>query len=434
MQDDLSISRREILAILFRRRHGMLAILLSCLGAALFAVFYLISPSYEAEAVIIINTSYLTEPLRDGPPESEFEKLAGFHTQRDILSSARMSAEAVQRTHLAERRVIGRIERIQMYLGDAKRFVGNLLEIKKWQRPWDPEAAAIAAVHEGVQTFALPDSKALRVTLRAKDPKEAAEVLNALIEAHRDYYYDEVRRKAGGAVGFLEKEHESNRQELEKGEQALFKFKKSDRIAIGTATNVGADGKESPGIVGFTDSSKVQDELKLYVLKLQEELRVASQNQDNLTRERMTADIQARINGLLGSMSNLPERELELARFKRQFNIAQDNLLLIERNLTKARLVASSETNKINLVDVFQRPAEPDDIVFPQKKLVLMLALGLGVVLSLTWAFVMDYLDHTIRSGRDIQRFLDCRLIASLPDFSQVPSSGSGGRSPNARE
>jgi uncharacterized protein involved in exopolysaccharide biosynthesis len=206
MDDDLFISRREILAVLFRRRKGILAILVSALATAAFAVYYLISPSYEAEAVIMINSSYLTEPLRDGPPESDFEKLALFHTQRDVLKSERMAAEAVRRTNLAETRVIGRIERLQMFMGEIKRQAGLLLGIERWQKPWSPEGAAIAAVYDSVRTFALPDSKALKVTLRAKDPKEAAEVLSALLDAHRDYYFTVVRGKASGAVAFLEQE------------------------------------------------------------------------------------------------------------------------------------------------------------------------------------------------------------------------------------
>jgi len=131
----------------------------------------------------------------------------------------------------------------------------------------------------------------------------------------------------------------------------------------------------------------------------------------------VTADIETRIRDHLASLSNIPERELELVRLKRQFDIAQDNYQITQRNLTKASLVASGETDKIKLVEVFERAAEPDDLIFPQKKTVLLLAVGLGLVMALTWAFVMDYLDHTIRGARDVQRYLDCRLIASLPEM-----------------
>ena len=67
MSDDLLISKREILAVLFRHLVGILLIFFTCVGGAAFAVYYLISPNYQAEAVIIFNSSLLTEPLRDAP-------------------------------------------------------------------------------------------------------------------------------------------------------------------------------------------------------------------------------------------------------------------------------------------------------------------------------------------------------------------------------
>jgi len=414
MDDDLFISRREILAVLFRRRKGILAILVSALATAAFAVYYLISPSYEAEAVIMINSSYLTEPLRDGPPESDFEKLALFHTQRDVLKSERMAAEAVRRTNLAETRVIGRIERLQMFMGEIKRQAGFLLGIERWQKPWSPEGAAIAAVYDSVRTFALPDSKALKVTLRAKDPKEAAEVLSALLDAHRDYYFTVVRGKASGAVAFLEQEFLRSQGVLSEAEQALFQFKNRDRLPLDSAKEQNRTAREGPSIAGLTDSAKVQDEIKLYVLKLEEEMRVASLNPDNERRGRVVGDLKARIQRYLDSLNSIPARELEYVRLKRQFDIAQDNYQLIQRNLAKASLVASGETDKITLVELFQPPTQNDAAVFPQKQLILLLAGLLGIVVALTWAFVMDYLDHTIRSARDVERSLNTRLIASL--------------------
>lgn len=414
MDDDLFISRREILSVLFRRRKGILAILLGALGTAAFAVYYLISPSYEVEAVIMINSSYLTEPLRDGPPESDFEKLALFHTQRDVLKSERMAAEAVRRTNLAETRVIGRIERIQMFIGEIKRQVGHLLGIERWQKPWSPEGAAITAVYDSIKTFALPDSKALKITYRSKDPNEAAEVLNALLDAQREYYFTVIRGKAGGAVAFLEQEFLRSQGALREAEQALFEFKNRDRLPLDAMKELNRTAREGPSVTGLTDSAKVQEEIKLYILKLEEEMRVASLNPDNERRVRVTNDLKTRIQRYLDSLNSIPARELEYVRLKRQFDIAQDNYQLIQRNLAKASLVATGDTNKINLVELFQ-PATPNEAsVFPQKQMILALAGLLGLVVALTWAFVMDYLDHTIRSARDVERCLKTRLIASL--------------------
>jgi uncharacterized protein involved in exopolysaccharide biosynthesis len=413
-QDDLLISKREILTTLFRRKYGMLAIFLASVGAAAFSVYYLISPTYESQAVLILSSSYLTEPLRDGPPESDFEKLAMFHTQRDIIQSERIAAEAVRRTNLAATRVIGRVEQIQISLGEVKRWVGELLGIERWQTPWSAEVAAIAAVHDWVRTFALPDSKAIRVTFRAKDPREAATVLTAVLEAHNDYYHSVIRERAAGVSTFLQEEHDRTRQSLADIESALLRFKEQDRLAVNGLSAGGGPRQRSPSIVGVTDSMKVQDELRLYILKLEEELRVANHIVDNEHRERLVGDLTTRLQTYVNAVNSMPERELTLVRLKRQFDTANENFQLLQRNLTKAKLVASGETERIRLVEMFQPPIENDDIVFPQKRLVLILAAMLGAILAFTWAFVVEYLDHTVRSAFDVERYLGLRLLASL--------------------
>jgi len=39
----------------------------------------------------------------------------------------------------------------------------------------------------------------------------------------------------------------------------------------------------------------------------------------------------------------------------------------------------------------------------------------MGMVLAITWAFVMDYLDHTVRSAKDVQQYFNTRVLGSLP-------------------
>ena len=419
MQDDVLISKREMFAVLFQRRVDILLILLTCVGGAAFAVYYLLSPTYQAEAVIIFNSSFLTEPLRDAPPESDFEKLATFHTQRDVFVSDRISAEAARKTDLARIRVIGRIERIEMFVGDIKRWLGTLLGVKKWTKPWSAEAAAIGAVKNGVKTFALPDSKAIRVTYRAKDPHEAVIVLNAILEAQADYFYGVIRDRASGVEKYLAQEFARTTMALKESEDALFRFKQRDTLTATqltkeAASKGGARAAPMPSIVGVTDSTKMQEEMKIYILKLEEELRLAEQIVDNEKRQRLTSDLKTRMRAYVAAVNVIPNRELELVRLKREYDTMQDSYQLLQRNLLKAKIVSTGELDKMNLIDVFQRPFENEDIVFPQRRVVLSLATLLGLVLAVTWAFMMDYLDHSIRSARDVQRYLGLRLLSSL--------------------
>ena len=75
MQDELLISKRDILAILFRHIWSGIAVFMATILVALFLLFYLISPAFESDAVVIMNNSFLTHPLRDAPPDSDLEKM-----------------------------------------------------------------------------------------------------------------------------------------------------------------------------------------------------------------------------------------------------------------------------------------------------------------------------------------------------------------------
>lgn len=416
MQDELLITKREMLAILFRRKWEMIGIFVASVAIAVFFAYYMLSPNYETEAKILINSSYLTEPLRDAPPESEFEKVAGFHTQRDLIESERMAREAVRRTNLAERRVIGRVEKFQIFLGDVQRFFGRVLGIESWTKPWSAEGAAIAEVDEWVRTSALPDSKAIKITYRAKDPQEAVDVLTAVLEAHREYYYETYRERAAGVAKFLSQEFEGTQRQLREAENALLRFRLRDKVETAKLNLPGrGSNPRQPSFVGITDSTKVQDELKLYILKLEEELRQAGDITDNQRRERLRADLSARMNLYLDALNAIPERELEMVRLRRNFDAANDSFQILQRNLARARIVAEGDSWQVRLIEVFEKPLVKETPVSPKKRLIVIMAALLGSVLALTWAVVANFLDHAIYLRSDVERHLGLKLVGSLP-------------------
>jgi len=421
MKDDLLIPMRELLAILFRRKWSMLIIFFSTVFSAIFLVYFLISPGFGANATIIMNNaSALTQPLRDGPPESDLEKLVRFTTQQDVISSLRIASEAEERINLAERRVIGRIESIKIWMGEVKAAIGEIIGIERWQVPWDPEGAAIAAIEDNIQTASPPDSNAIFVSYRAKDPVEAVDVLNAVLDVYSEYYYGIIRDNADGIVSFLEHEYDEAVRELEKTEIALTEFKLS-------ATNYGPDsdgestspsGGPGPQLLGISDSLRIQQEISTYMLQLEEELRMAREISDNERRQRVVEDIESRMDTYIDYINQLPNIELEMVRLNRAYEIATENYNMLARNLASARLVAGGQTEQINLVEIFQRPVVETTPISPRKRLIVVLAAFMGVVLALTWVFVWDYLDHTIRTATDIERYFNLRVLGSTTAIS----------------
>lgn len=415
---NLMISRREVLGTLFRYKWSIAAIIIGTFALATFLVYFLISPSFASRAVIIINSSYLTQPLRDAPPDSDLEKLVTFHTQRDVLESQRLAEEAVKRTNLGETRVIGNIERIKMFVGDVKRSVGKLLNIERWTKPWDPDAAAVAAVDKWVSTAAVPDSKAIEIIYRSKNAQESANTLNALLQAHKEYYYDVIRANAAGIFEFLNNEFTQSQVDLAAAEKELLDFRMQDKLEIDNGKGQEGSPTRGTSFTGISNNTEVQQELKLYVLKLEDELRASKEIVDNDKRNRIRKDLQTRITKYLNVLNELPERELTLTRLTRNYEQAQEHYLLLKRNLTRAKLVASGETENMMLIEVFEAAEPKETPVFPKKRMSVILGVIVGGMLALTYAFLSAYLDQRFYSAADIQKRLGLRVLSSIPEIS----------------
>ncbi|MCP5348433.1 MAG: GNVR domain-containing protein [Gammaproteobacteria bacterium] len=415
MQDEMLVPMREILGILFRRKWSMALIFCSTVFTAIFLAYFLISPSYGAGATLILNEqTVLLQPLRDGPPQSDLEQMVKFSTQQDIIASTRIATETVDRIKLYEWRTIGHIEQLKNWVGDLKRSIGEALGIERWATPWDARAAAIGAVEDFIYTSFPSDSNAISIDYRAKNPQEAADTLNALIDVYSEYYYGVIEENANGLVAYLQNEFDKAVDRLHAAEMALTEFKLGATSTGGPKTTP-EDGltKRPPNLLGITDSLRLQSEISSYVLSLEEELRIAQEIPDNDRRQRLVEDIQERIDYYVDFVNQLPRRELEMVRLTREFEIALEDFNLFQRNLAQAKLVAGGQTEQINLIEIFERPEADGTPVSPRKRMIVIMAAFMGVVLAISWAFVLHYFDHTIRSASEVERYFGIRVLAS---------------------
>lgn len=404
-------SIRDLLNILFEHIGTVLLVFLSVVATVGFLVFYLLSPKFEAQAIILVNSADIVRPIVDAPPKSDFEKLTDFHTHKDVLSSVTLIERVIDELNLAEERRISRIEQIRIELGDIKRTIGEWLGYEKWTRPRDETAAAIQYVSKNLQVLTSPESKAISIHFRAFDPDEAANVINTLIYEFEAYYYAQIQSEAMGVLSYLEQQIEQRRAGLENTELALLDFRQRDRIP----TTDGALGlsADTHAFVGLTDSTRVQDEIKLYVLQLEEELRnMRLLYPDTSPR---VLDVRTKLQRYVSALNAVPGLELEYVRLKRDFDLNQDAFQLLNRNLEQARIIALSQANKIGLIQTIEKAKPNDTPVSPKRKLALLMSLVLGISLSIAWAFTIAFFEHVLRTPADIKRHLGLRNLGSLP-------------------
>ena len=128
-----------------------------------------------------------------------------------------------------------------------------------------------------------------------------------------------------------------------------------------------------------------------------------------------------RMNQVVNSVAKLSEQEYELGKL----TIGIDDLKSVYSMLIRQREEARIASNKkeylvqVRLLEPAMVPYKP---VKPNKPLMAGLGVLLGLIVSLGFAFFLEYFDHSVNTAEDAQNCLGLPILAVIPDF-QVRST-----------
>jgi uncharacterized protein involved in exopolysaccharide biosynthesis len=84
-----------------------------------------------------------------------------------------------------------------------------------------------------------------------------------------------------------------------------------------------------------------------------------------------------------------------------------------QSKMEQARM-ATAVNQDIQDITIVEPPELPYKPIKPHRSLIVILGLMSGVLCGLAVAMVQDYLDHTIKSPEDIERYLDIPSLGSI--------------------
>ena len=73
--------------------------------------------------------------------------------------------------------------------------------------------------------------------------------------------------------------------------------------------------------------------------------------------------------------------------------------------------------DNVQIIDKAEKPVDP---VKPRKLLNIAIAGVLGVMMGLFIAFILEYLDNTIKTPEDVEKHLEMQVIGMIPIFEQI--------------
>jgi len=126
-------------------------------------------------------------------------------------------------------------------------------------------------------------------------------------------------------------------------------------------------------------------------------------------------------------LSHLPAQELELARLMREAQVLEELYILLRTRREEARISEAMETADVQIIDRAVLPRVP---VKPRIKLNIAIGAVLGVFLGVGLAFLLEFLDNTVKTKEDVERALGLPVLGQIPDLelADVASSGRSAR------
>lgn len=110
----------------------------------------------------------------------------------------------------------------------------------------------------------------------------------------------------------------------------------------------------------------------------------------------------------------LSKRSVQYNILNRELTASRDLLQNVLKEIKETGLSAQSKASNASIVDLAVTPSAPS---YPRKMVFLVIGLVVGVIIGLASAFVLSYLDNSIRTPEDLSTTLRLPCLGVVPSF-----------------
>lgn len=133
---------------------------------------------------------------------------------------------------------------------------------------------------------------------------------------------------------------------------------------------------------------------------------------DSVLFESRLGALESQIERMNERLEGLPEKELQLARLIRDQSVAEQIYLLLRNRYEEVRITEAMQTADVMVIDPSIVPRRP---IKPRVMLNVAIAAFLGLFVGVGLAFVLEFLDTSIKSVEEAESYLELPVMGRIP-------------------
>jgi succinoglycan biosynthesis transport protein ExoP len=426
-EEELEIDLRQLMEIFKKWSRMILAGTILCVITAALLSYFVLPPVYEAQSLLMVTKA--TERL--GNPQTQQDGLEGVVSSVSTLPVWTMNTYIGQITSPALKERV--IKRMQKENGSSTGIYGN------------------------IDASAVKDTNLIQVKVTSGDPYVATKMTNILTEEYVQYMTEHNQDQMSRSVSFLESQKEKTDKELQEAIKALQEYEKKPR---GVAVLELEFNSKSQDLLSFNSrlkSSQVEiQRLNSGVEELEAGLAVTPSTisvqkwdqisgtmvlseESNPVYVAMASQLSEKraelaeklgevegLSRLVDSMNSdlnalqaeLTEKRVEQEKLQREVERLRQTSETLAQKATETQIAKSIDLGD-TIVSVVSAAAVPKNPVKPNKKLNMAIALVLGLMVFSLLAFLLEYLDNTIKTPDDVMRELELPVLGVIPKLNK---------------
>ncbi|MBO3376805.1 YveK family protein [Clostridium perfringens] len=128
---------------------------------------------------------------------------------------------------------------------------------------------------------------------------------------------------------------------------------------------------------------------------------------------------QDEIKGILNNLTATPSADTQILDLSYKGRNPKEVLKVTEA-ITNEFISESKELIPNGNVQVIQKSELPEHPVSPNKKLNILIAFVLGLMVGVGVVLLMEYLDNTFKSREELEKALELPIIGAIPDYDSI--------------